>query len=71
MLLAASRFCLTSIVIAILIPCAFAQRGGDPRAGGPVDLPSTGSPIMERNTDARSVFIWELYTWLPNSLKTW
>ena len=57
MLFAASRFCLASSVIATLIPCALAQRGGDPRAGGPVDLPSIGSPIMERNTDARSVFI--------------
>ena len=57
MLSAASRFCLASSVIATLIPCAFAQHGGDPRAGGPVDLPSIGSPIMERNTDARSVFI--------------
>ena len=57
MLSAASRFCLASSVIATLIPCALAQRGGDPRAGGPVDLPSIGSPIMERNTDARSVFI--------------
>jgi Tfp pilus assembly protein PilF len=57
MLSAASRFCLALSLIATLIPCAFAQRGGDPRAGGPVDLPSIGSPIMERNTDARSVFI--------------
>jgi Tfp pilus assembly protein PilF len=57
MLFPASRFCLASLVTATLVPCAFAQRGGDPRAGGAVDLPSAGSPIMERNTDARSVFI--------------
>lgn len=57
MLFAASRLCLTSVVFTTLIPCAFAQRGGDPRAGGAVDLPSAGSPIMERNTDPRSVFI--------------
>jgi hypothetical protein len=47
-----------TIVIASLVPCTFAQRGGgDPHAGGAVDLPSAGSPIMERNTDPRSVFI--------------
>jgi Tfp pilus assembly protein PilF len=52
-----SRFCLSSFVIAALVPCALAQRSGDPHAGGAVDLPSAGSPIMERNTDPRSVFI--------------
>jgi Tfp pilus assembly protein PilF len=57
MLFLASRLCLASLVIATLVPCAFPQRGGDPRAGGAVDLPSAGSPIMERNTDPRSVFI--------------
>lgn len=57
MALSSSRSCFTSLVIATLVPCAFAQRGGDPRAGGAVDLPSAGSPIMERNTDPRSVFI--------------
>ena len=57
MLFPASRLCLASLVIAALVPCAFAQRSGDPRAGGAVDLPSAGSPIMERNTDPRSVFI--------------
>lgn len=57
MFFSASRACLASLVIATLVPCAFAQRGGDPRAGGAVDLPSAGSPIMERNTDPRSVFI--------------
>ena len=57
MLFAASRLCLASLVTATLVPCAFAQRGTDPRAGGPVDLPGAGSPIMEKNTDPRSVFI--------------
>ena len=58
MLFSASRSCLASLFIITLVPCAFAQRGGvDPRAGGAVDLPSAGSPIMERNTDPRSVFI--------------
>jgi Tfp pilus assembly protein PilF len=59
MLFSASHSCLaTTFVIATLVPCALAQRGGtDPRAGGAVDLPSAGSPIMERNTDPRSVFI--------------
>ena len=52
-----SRLCLAPLVIAALVPCAVAQRSGDPRAGGAVDLPSAGSPIMERNTDPRSVFI--------------
>lgn len=53
-----SRSCLaTTFVIATLVPCAFAQRSGDPHSGGAVDLPSAGSPIMERNTDPRSVFI--------------
>ena len=55
---AAARTCFaTTFVIATLVPCAFAQRGGDPHSGGAVDLPSAGSPIMERNTDPRSVFI--------------
>ena len=53
----ASRFCLASLIIVSLVPSAVAQRGGDPHAGGAVDLPSAGSPIMERNTDPRSVFI--------------
>ena len=52
-----SRFCLAPFVITALVPCALAQRSGDPHAGGAVDLPSAGSPIMERNTDPRSVFI--------------
>jgi len=43
--------------IASLVPGAFAQRSGDPHSGGAVDLPSAGSPIMERNTDPRSVFV--------------
>ncbi len=55
---ASVRSCLaTTFVTAILVPCAFAQRSGDPHSGGAVDLPSAGSPIMERNTDPRSVFI--------------
>jgi Tfp pilus assembly protein PilF len=59
MLFPAARTCLvTTFVIATLVPCVFAQRGGsDPHSGGAVDLPSAGSPIMERNTDPRSVFI--------------
>ena len=58
MFFSASRSCLVStFIIAALVPCAFAQRIGDPHAGGTVDLPSAGSPILERNTDSRSVFI--------------
>lgn len=58
MAFSSSRSCLAAIfVMAMLAPCALAQRGGDPHAGGAVDLPSAGSPIMERNTDPRSVFI--------------
>lgn len=57
MLFLTSRVCLASLLIATLVPCAFAQRGADPHSGGAVDLPSAGSPIMERNTDPRSVFI--------------
>jgi len=54
----AARACFaTTFVTAMLVPWAFAQRSGDPHAGGAVDLPSAGSPIMERNTDPRSVFI--------------
>lgn len=52
-----SRSYFASLVIATLVPYAFAQRSGDPHAGGAVDLPNAGSPIMERNTDPRSVFI--------------
>jgi hypothetical protein len=58
MLFPAIRTCLaTTFITAMLVPCALAQRAGDPHAGGAVDLPSAGSPIMERNTDPRSVFI--------------
>jgi len=58
MLFPASRSCLaTTFVIVTLVPCAFAQRIGDPHSGGAVDLPSAGSPILERNADPRSVFI--------------
>jgi Tfp pilus assembly protein PilF len=58
MLFSASRSRLgTAFIIASFIPWAFAQRGGDPHSGGAVDLPSAGSPIMERNTDPRSIFI--------------
>ena len=55
-----SRCCIaTTFIIATLVPCAWAQRGGgDPsRSGGAVDLSNAGSPIMERNSDPRSVFI--------------
>ncbi|HEX9254425.1 MAG TPA: hypothetical protein VF938_02730, partial [Candidatus Angelobacter sp.] len=56
-----SRCCLAAaFVIAALVPCAFAQRGGavDPsRAGGAVDMSTAGSPIMERNSNPRSVFV--------------
>jgi len=56
----ASRCCLAAaFVIATLVPCV-AQRGGgvDPsRAGGAVDLSNAGSPIMERNSNPRSVFV--------------
>jgi Tfp pilus assembly protein PilF len=41
-----------------LVPCASAQRAGDPHAGGAVDLPNAGSPIVEKNSDPRSVFIY-------------
>ena len=55
------RNCLAiTSTIAILMPCAWAQRTGgvDPsRAGGPVDLPSAGSPVPERNTTGHSVFV--------------
>jgi len=55
-----SRFFLTTILAATLTSSAWAQRGGagDPaRTGGAVDLPSAGSPIVERNVNPRSVFI--------------
>jgi Tfp pilus assembly protein PilF len=52
------RSCLAAtFAIATLAPCAFAQRSGDPHSGGAVDLPNAGSPILERNTDPRTVFI--------------
>ncbi|HSK43895.1 MAG TPA: tetratricopeptide repeat protein [Candidatus Binatia bacterium] len=54
----ASRSCLlTTLMVAALAPCSMAQRAGDPHAGGAVDLPSAGTPITERNSDPRSVFI--------------
>lgn len=55
------RNCLAiTSIIAVLVPCAWAQRTGgvDPsRAGGPVDLPSAGSPVPERNSTGHSVFV--------------
>lgn len=55
-----SRCCLaTAFVITTLVPC-FSQRGGgvDPsRAGGAVDMSNAGSPVMERNSNPRSVFV--------------
>ncbi|HEX3585491.1 MAG TPA: tetratricopeptide repeat protein [Candidatus Angelobacter sp.] len=56
-----SRCCFAAVfVIATLVPCVFAQRGGvvDPsRAGGAVDMSNAGSPVMERNSSPRSVFV--------------
>jgi Tfp pilus assembly protein PilF len=53
-----ARCCLaTTFILATLVPCAGAQRTGGGRAGGPVDLPSAGSPVPERNTSGRSVFV--------------
>jgi Tfp pilus assembly protein PilF len=56
-----SRCCFAAaLVIATLIPCASAQRGGagDPsRAGGAVDMSTVGSPVVERNTNPRTVFV--------------
>jgi Tfp pilus assembly protein PilF len=55
------RNCLAvTFIFAILQPRAWAQRTGgvDPsRAGGPVDLPTAGSPVPERNTTGHSVFV--------------
>src|SRR6478735_4252266 len=57
----ASRCCLAAaFVIATLVPCVSAQHGGvvDPsRAGGAVDMSNAGSPVMERNSNPRSVFV--------------
>lgn len=55
-----SRCFLSATLIAtFVLPCAWGQRSGgiDPRSGGPVDLPTAGSPVPERNTDSRSLFI--------------
>jgi Tfp pilus assembly protein PilF len=55
-----SRCFAAALVIAALVPCASAQRGGavDPsRAGGAVDMSNAGSPVPERNANPRSVFI--------------
>lgn len=58
MAFSSTRSCLTAMFfIGSLVPCASAQRAGDPHAGGAVDLPNAGSPIVERNSDPRSVFI--------------
>jgi Tfp pilus assembly protein PilF len=57
----ASRCCLSAaFVVATLVPCVSAQHGGvvDPsRAGGAVDMSNAGSPVMERNSNPRSVFV--------------
>jgi Tfp pilus assembly protein PilF len=50
----------TTFIIATLVPCAGAQRSGsvDPsRAGGPVDLPSAGSPVPERSSIGHPIFV--------------
>ena len=55
-----SRCCFVAALVIALVPCASAQRGGtvDPsRAGGAVDLSNAGSPVMERNSNPRSVFV--------------
>ena len=56
-----SRCCFAAaLVIATFVPCASAQRGGagDPsRAGGAVDMSTAGSPVIERNTNPRTVFV--------------
>jgi Tfp pilus assembly protein PilF len=56
-----SRCCFAAVfVISTLAPCVSAQRGGivDPsRAGGAVDMSNAGSPIMERSSSPRSVFV--------------
>jgi Tfp pilus assembly protein PilF len=56
-----SRCCFAAaLVIATLVPCVSAQRGGavDPsRAGGAVDMSTAGSPVVERNSNPRSVFV--------------
>ncbi|HZD94058.1 MAG TPA: hypothetical protein VE133_07375, partial [Candidatus Sulfotelmatobacter sp.] len=60
MLLPSARLSLLGLTFTTLIPAAMAQRGsvGDPsHSGGPVDLPSAASPIVERNTNPRSVYI--------------
>src|SRR5262249_11611917 len=49
-----------TIVIVALASAALAQRGSvnDPsRAGGPVDLPTAASPIVEPNSNPRSVYV--------------
>src|SRR5690348_11948993 len=50
-----SRCCFAAaLVIATLVPCVSAQRGG---AGGAVDMSTVGSPVVERNSNPRSVFV--------------
>ncbi|HET9838112.1 MAG TPA: hypothetical protein VFR84_07750 [Candidatus Angelobacter sp.] len=47
-------------VILALVSSVFAQRGSvnDPsRSGGPVDMPSSASPVSEPNTNPRAVFV--------------
>jgi Tfp pilus assembly protein PilF len=56
-----SRCCFAAtLVIVTLVPCVSAQRGGvvDPsHAGGAVDMSNAGSPVMERSSNPRSVFV--------------
>jgi Tfp pilus assembly protein PilF len=50
----------TAFIIVLHMPLAWAQRSGgvDPsRAGGPVDLPNAGSPVLERSSTGHPIFV--------------
>jgi Tfp pilus assembly protein PilF len=54
------RACLAAFILFSLVSVACAQRSGgvDPsRAGGPVDLPTAGSPVRERSSTGHLIFV--------------
>jgi Flp pilus assembly protein TadD len=59
MQLPSAHLIFTAIILSATVPAAHAQASANnpPRSGGPVDLPTAGSPIAEANTNPHAVYI--------------